>query len=86
MECKYVEIDEEGIPKLKKRHQYYGQIQFGMAILNLSECDFVIYSTFSKSYIVINIKLDIGYCIELIKKLQNIYFNNMLHEICKNKK
>lgn len=33
--------------KLKTRHQYYAQIQFGMALLDLKYCDFVIYSNVS---------------------------------------
>lgn len=32
--------------KLKKKHQYYGQVQLGMAVINVKHCMFVIYSSF----------------------------------------
>lgn len=38
--------------KLKEKHAYYGQVQLGMAILNLEMTDFIIYSSFDKSFVI----------------------------------
>lgn len=83
--CIYLYKDEGNKIQLKKKHKYYGQIQLGMAVLNLPECDFVCYSTHSNTFIKINIKYDENFVLTMIEKLQFNYFNNMLHEICKNK-
>lgn len=70
---------------LKKRHTYYAQIQVGMALLNLEECDFVIYSSCDDSIYIINVTFDHEYCRKLLKTLKNKFFEHMLHEICENK-
>lgn len=81
LHCDYLQIENSHII-LKKKHPYYAQVQIGMAILNLKECDFVVYSKFSKSFVNIIVPLDEPFARDLLEKLQNIYFFNMLHEIC----
>ena len=34
---------------MRVKHQYYGQIQLGMSVLNLTQTYFVIYSKFDKN-------------------------------------
>lgn len=80
--CDYLQINETYNLVLKKKHSYYAQVQFGMAILNLPECDFVIYSSFSNSFINIIVKFDANFVEDLFQKLQNVYFNKMLHYVC----
>lgn len=46
--CKFLPLEKNEI-KIKKKHHYYVQIQFEMALLNLKQCDFVIYSNISHS-------------------------------------
>nr|XP_012234186.1 PREDICTED: uncharacterized protein LOC105678993 [Linepithema humile] len=39
---------------LKEKHWYYGQVQLGMAVLNLNLTYFVIYSSFDKQYFTLS--------------------------------
>ncbi|KAF2899783.1 hypothetical protein ILUMI_06404 [Ignelater luminosus] len=52
--------------QLKQRHQYYGQIQLGLAILNLQVCDFVVYSAKSNSFLKLEIPFDEKFASNLI--------------------
>lgn len=81
--CKFLHLEKNEI-KIKKKHQYYAQIQFGMAVLNLKQCDFVIYSNISHSIKILTVDFDDIYVNNLLHTLKNIYFKNMLHEICIN--
>lgn len=68
-ECKYL-VNTGDSFNLKKRHSYYGQIQLGMAILNLKSCDFIVYSSFDKQLIVIDVPLDVEFAEKLILQLK----------------
>lgn len=57
-----------------------------MAILNLADSDFVLYSSFSRDYLNIHVEFDHDFVVALLKKLKRIYFTQMIHEICINKK
>ena len=70
--------------RLKKKHQYYSQVQFGMAVLNIKQCDFVIYSSLSQSILIITVDYDAEFCHNLLSSLKRRYFEKMLHEICVN--
>lgn len=83
IQCDYLKITDCGVV-LKKKHMYYSQIQLGMAILNIPECDFVIYSKFSKSFVNIIVPRDDLFLNNMLNKLQDIYFLYMIHEICLN--
>lgn len=78
---KYI-ILKNGTYELKKKHQYYGQIQLGMAILNVNICHFIVYFSDSQSYIEIKVLLDEEYTHEMISSLKKKYVENMLHKIC----
>ena len=67
---------------LKKRHQYYAQVQMGTDLLNLQRCDFVIYSSVSNSIKIIAVAFDEKYAENLLKTLKIKYLQKMLHEIC----
>lgn len=82
--CKYLEFRDNFLT-LKKNHLYYAQIQLGMTILNLPECDFVLYSPYDDSFLNIIIKYDEEYVTKMLHKLRYNYFQNMLHTICLNK-
>lgn len=57
---------KRGKYSIKKKHQYYGQIQLGMAVLNLNLTYFVIYSAFDKKLHTIRVsRNDIHICILL---------------------
>jgi hypothetical protein len=74
---------ETGHSSLKRKHAYYGQVQLGMAILNVQSCDLVIYSPKSKSFATIVVPFDVQFATELFKIISYKYFNNMLHFVCK---
>ncbi|KYM93672.1 hypothetical protein ALC62_15722 [Cyphomyrmex costatus] len=51
----YVRLPEK---TLQENHEYYGQVQLGMAILNLKKTDFIIYASFDNSIVVIPVNID----------------------------
>ncbi|KAJ8976152.1 hypothetical protein NQ317_018091 [Molorchus minor] len=65
---------EKGTWNLKKKHIYFGQVQLGMAILNLFSCDFVLYSSFDESLFIINVPFDEPFCQQMLAKLQQNFF------------
>ncbi|XP_043466305.1 uncharacterized protein LOC122501102 isoform X2 [Leptopilina heterotoma] len=79
--CKYLKKNEV---TLKEKHQYYGQVQLGMTLLNLKQCDFVIYSSKSKTIEIITVDYDKEFTTKLLNTLKKNYFENMLHYICLN--
>lgn len=78
----YITKFDDGTYHLKKKHAYYGQVQLGMVMLNVSKCDFVIYSSFSESYINLEILFDTDFTKKMLISLKNAYFTKMLHNIC----
>lgn len=77
-----MEINADTGISLKKKHQYYGQVQFGMAVLNLKMCDFIIYSSKSKSFLNILVPFDEDFARDLIINISGKYFKHMLHFLC----
>lgn len=63
---------------LKEKHTYYGQIQPSMLILNLTECDFIVYGKFSEFGYIINVKFNERFAKKLYETLHKIYFNYYL--------
>lgn len=82
-ELPFILKDSNGLLSLKSRHAYYAQIQLGLVLLNCPSCDFIIYDSFDNNILVINISLDYDYAKNLIFNLKIIYFEKLLHEICK---
>ena len=79
--CKFLRL-EKGKMILKKKHAYYAQIQFGMALLNLQCCDFVIYSSILDAIKIINVTFEKEYACDFLVTLKTRYFEKMLHQIC----
>lgn len=67
---------------LKQNHAYYGQVQWGMGILNFQQCDFVIYCPYDDSCYVISIPLDTNFTTTLIQSLKGAYFTKVLPFLC----
>ena len=68
---------------VKKNHVYYCQVQLGMFVSNVTECDFIIYSSFDDTCSIMRIKYDSALITEHIPKLKFIYFHYMLGCIVK---
>lgn len=81
----YIDSPEPNVYKLKELHNYFCQVQLGLFVANLKQCDFVIYSTFDDTCVI----LTIDYNEELVfnhylPKLQYIYFTHCLKHFVKN--
>lgn len=79
--CKFIKIEQD-VVKLKCKHKYYAQVQFGMALLNLESCDFVIYASQDNSLKIINVPFDYKFTYDMLQKIKANFFNNMLHVVC----
>lgn len=79
----YLEF-KEGIYNLKSNHQYYGQVQLSLFVLNLSICDFVIYSKKANSVAVIEVKLNESFVKKLVTSLKSVYESHMLPYLLNN--
>ena len=67
---------------LKKRHEYYGQVQLGMAVLNVKKASFVIYSSFDKRAFILTVDFDCVFVEKMLTALKKAYYQRMLHFIC----
>lgn len=64
--------------QLKKKNDYYCQIQIGMAVLNCKNCDFIIYSKFEIACYILHVPFDISYFLDIIIVLEKTYFKYIL--------
>jgi len=64
--------------KLRKTHEYYGQVQIGMLLSGMSECDFLIYSKKYKDFVLKPVSFDPPYVLDLVSRLINVYFDIFL--------
>lgn len=83
-ECDFI-VCENGTFTLKRNHRYYGQIQLGMAILNLPLCKFIIFASRDKSLKIIDVPFDDIFAKQMLSILFKNYFQYMLHYICQYK-
>lgn len=67
---------------MKPKHKYYGQVQLGMAVINVCNAFFVIYASHDRSLIVIEVPLDETFVYDMLHRLKYMYFNVMLHQMC----
>jgi len=67
---------------LKERHKFYGQIQLGMAVINVKKTYFVFYSFFDKEFFLITINFNEEYMKKILTALKKAYYEKILHEIC----
>lgn len=82
----YIVKSDKGIYELKKKHTYYGQVQLGMVMVNVSKCDFVVFSSHSNDYEIIEVLFDKNFTETMLISLKNAYFLKMIHNICLIKK
>lgn len=52
-------------------------------MLNVSCSDFILYNNSDHNYKVISIKFSYEYCKNMILSLKSVYFDKLLHDICK---
>ncbi|XP_072385868.1 uncharacterized protein [Diabrotica undecimpunctata] len=81
----YLKKNENNIYELKERHMYYGQIQCGMAMLNIKECYFLIYCPYDASMVILNVPYNDDFAKKLLFNVKTKYFKYMLHSICMSK-
>ena len=67
---------------LKENHKYYGQIQLGMLLLNLTSRDFVVYASFDKSMHVVPVPFDKNFAVNMANVVSTVYLQRMLHFKC----
>jgi hypothetical protein len=79
----YLKVDEHGCISLKKKHPYYGQVQLGLYITNLSKCFFIVYNRIDDAYVVLTILPDLEFQRKLVTALKDVYFNNYLPYLVK---
>lgn len=76
---------------LKCRSTWYGQIQLGLLICQLQQCDLIIYSSYENketgqngSFVVIPVLFNCTFALELLEKLTSAYFDLTLPFLIKN--
>lgn len=79
--AKYV-VEENGQYHLKKKHKYYGQVQMGMAVLNLPKTYFVIYASFDDSVLIMEVDFDYEFICDMLINVKHKYFEKMIHNCC----
>lgn len=79
----YLEL-KNGNLSLKRRHKYYGQVQLGMFMLNVARTNFVLYASFDRSIIIVDVLFDQSFTLNMLKVVQKTYFGIMLHSVCSN--
>ena len=78
---KYLTIDNENII-FKEKHEYYAQIQMGMAILNVMSTHFMIYASSDVTFIIINVPYNENYILNILTTVKKNYCDKMIHYIC----
>ncbi|KAK3920208.1 Trigger factor [Frankliniella fusca] len=87
--CQHLSYIDRSTGLLKKKGEYYGQIQLGMVLLNLPACDFSIYcsgvagkpsepKSDVESIHTETIVLDQSFCLNLLETLCHVYFEKIL--------
>ncbi|XP_032451973.1 uncharacterized protein LOC100679213 [Nasonia vitripennis] len=78
---KYIKITGESVV-FTERHEYYAQIQMGMAILNVSSTAFMIYASSDSSFIIFDVPYNENYIFNVLANVKRSYCDKMLHYIC----
>lgn len=71
--------------RLKVNHMYYCQVQLGMAVLNATSCDFIVYCSFKKEKHVVTIPVDKNIIETYAKDLCYVYFTHLLPRLVQKK-
>lgn len=82
-ELKYLKFENNSY-HLKKNHNYYGQVQLAMFILNIQSCDFIIFSEFEKKCKIVKVIKDVIFLSKLVPALKFIYEKFILSYLEKN--
>jgi len=77
----YIIKNQDGSYSLKPNHSYYAQIQLGIVLLNVTVCDFIIYSSNDNNYLLIQVSFDDMYCKTMLNNLKCFYFERLLINI-----
>ena len=71
--------------KLKEKHAYYGQVQLGMLLTNVSVCDFSLYSygfdgdeDLNKRMYVDSVVIDEPFLIDMLERVTYVFFQQLL--------
>ncbi|XP_050502458.1 uncharacterized protein LOC114339303 [Diabrotica virgifera virgifera] len=64
--------------QLNKKHQYYAQVQLGMGILGIKDCDLFIYCSYDKSFFTLPIKFDEEFVTKMLTILKEVYFEKIV--------
>ncbi|KAJ8671938.1 hypothetical protein QAD02_003197 [Eretmocerus hayati] len=67
---------------MRERNRYYGQVQLGMALLNVGSCKFVLYSSFDKNIFVVDVPKDRLFLVKMLRRLKDLYYATILPGIC----
>lgn len=81
----YVQF-QDGKPVLKRRHEYYGQVQLGLCLLDIELCHFVVYESFNGTCAIIDVIRDDEFIKDLVPTLSNCYFQRVLPWLTSNYK
>jgi len=76
--CKVVPCYNRKNNKLKEKHGYYGQIQLGMLLLGLKNCDFILFSDFDKDISVETVPFNEQFAVKMVASLTDVYFDKIL--------
>lgn len=68
---------------MNKKHKYYGQVQLGLFMLDLQEAVFLVYAPYDKSMLTIVEKYDDKFVAKMLVAVKKVYFEKMIHYICK---
>ena len=64
--------------QLRKKHQYYGQIQLGLFLTGLPVCHFLIYNSYENKNVEILVARDNDFQEMLVETLIHVYFEQYL--------
>ncbi|KAJ8682638.1 hypothetical protein QAD02_018430 [Eretmocerus hayati] len=68
--------------ELRKKHRFYGQVQLGMAVVNVPIAHFVLYSAFDDQIFTLEVQRDDRFIMNMLSKLKVAYFKHILPERC----
>ncbi|KAL1488561.1 hypothetical protein ABEB36_015024 [Hypothenemus hampei] len=71
-----VSLDENH--NVKKNTQHYAQMQLGMLVSGIPECDYLVYSEFGDDLVMRRISFDENYILEICPCLIKVYFEKFL--------
>lgn len=79
----YIQFQND-VPCLKPCHQYYGQVQLGMAVLKLEKCHFIIHEADNDTCAIVEVPKDDMFIKDLLQTLSDCYFIHILPWLMEN--